>query len=896
MVAMSVTKGEGGLPNGAHFRKCALQLNPFGYLKSYRGEEQDLDEAAYNEAVTTVCLEAGVSVVGITDHNTATTMGPLRESMVEAGIAVFPGFEVASSEGVHVLCLYDHEKSEADLRHFLGELGIPPKATCRDLSTKSFVEILACVRRQGGITIAAHSTLDGGLLVQLHGTARANAWRDENLLAAQIPGMVDDLPMDKRQIVKNQDPMYKRLNPVAEDLGIAVINAKDVARPGDLSDPATSTWLKMASVSVEGLRQAFLDPASRVRLNSDPTPEEHMEFVSLRWHGGFLDGQAVHFNENLNVLVGGRGSGKSTIVESLRYVLGLEPVGDEAKRAHQGIVRSVLKSGTKLSLHVKTSRPAPREYYIERTVPNPPVLRSSGGDMLELAPTELLRGVDIFGQHEISELTRSPEKLTRLLDRFLDKEDLVESRREEIRKALDKSRDRMLALQRELRSIEDKLATLPAVEETLRTFQEAGLEERLKDQSQLVREEKVIRTAEQRVEDVKRNLASLLTEIELDRAFLSDKALDGLPGAPLLARLEPALSDLDRELRELIGGALLRVEAAAARVQSVKSEWDIRREAVQREYENILRELHRSSVDGEEFMRLRRQVEELRPLRDRVSLLQHSIQEVARERKGVLAEWEDLKSGDFRRLQKAASKVTRQLKGRVRVEVQYGASRDDLVNLLTQRGGRLKEAMDLIRAEENLSLVELATLLQEGTQSLRTRYGFTPSQAETLASLGTEVAMQVEELELAPATAIQLNVGAEGGDPVWKDLSALSTGQKATAVLLLLLLESDAPLVVDQPEDDLDNRFITEGVVPKMKEEKRRRQFVFATHNANIPVLGDAELIVGLRPALGEGTSRAEIPEEHMGAIDTREVRNLVEELLEGGRAAFEMRRLKYGF
>jgi len=71
-------------------------------------------------------------------------------------------------------------------------------------------------------------------------------------------------------------------------------------------------------------------------------------------------------------------------------------------------------------------------------------------------------------------------------------------------------------------------------------------------------------------------------------------------------------------------------------------------------------------------------------------------------------------------------------------------------------------------------------------------------------------------------------------------------GQKATAVLLLLLLESEAPLVVDQPKDDLDNRFITEGVVPKMREEKRRLQFVFATHNANIPVLGDAELIVGL--------------------------------------------------
>jgi ABC-type Na+ transport system ATPase subunit NatA len=127
-------------------------------------------------------------------------------------------------------------------------------------------------------------------------------------------------------------------------------------------------------------------------------------------------------------------------------------------------------------------------------------------------------------------------------------------------------------------------------------------------------------------------------------------------------------------------------------------------------------------------------------------------------------------------------------------------------------------------------------------------------------------------------------------------LEHLSTGQKATAVLLLLLLESDAPLVVDQPEDDLDNRFITEGVVPIMRDEKRRRQFVFSTHNANIPVLGDAELILGLG-AKGEGKEgQAMILPEFMGSIDGQPVRELVEEILEGGKTAFEMRRLKYGF
>ena len=156
--------------------------------------------------------------------------------------------------------------------------------------------------------------------------------------------------------------------------------------------------------------------------------------------------------------------------------------------------------------------------------------------------------------------------------------------------------------------------------------------------------------------------------------------------------------------------------------------------------------------------------------------------------------------------------------------------------------------------------------------------------------------MRIEELDLPATTKIELNTAPEGESATWQTLEALSTGQKATAVLLLLLLESEAPLVVDQPEDDLDNRFITEGVVPIMRQEKRRRQFIFSTHNANIPVLGDAELILGLA-ASGEGKEgHAKIAPEHMGSIDSKPVRELVEEILEGGKDAFEMRRSKYGF
>ena len=179
---------------------------------------------------------------------------------------------------------------------------------------------------------------------------------------------------------------------------------------------------------------------------------------------------------------------------------------------------------------------------------------------------------------------------------------------------------------------------------------------------------------------------------------------------------------------------------------------------------------------------------------------------------------------------------------------------------------------------------------------MQMRYSITPAQAIRLAEATDETLMRIEELELPSSDTIRLNTAPVGEPPSWQLLDDLSTGQKATAVLLLLLLESDAPLIVDQPEDDLDNRFITEGVVPRMRAEKRRRQFIFSTHNANIPVLGDAELILGLTAAGEAADGKAHVRPEHAGSIDAQQVRELVEELLEGGKDAFERRRLKYGF
>lgn len=378
---------------------------------------------------------------------------------------------------------------------------------------------------------------------------------------------------------------------------------------------------------------------------------------------------------------------------------------------------------------------------------------------------------------------------------------------------------------------------------------------------------------------------------------MSQKALERLPGKDILSGLEGVLESLSQELLDVANRMEQALKQADEGLGSVRVRWEERKRTVQAAYEQILRELQKSKIDGQEFIHLRQEIEDLRPLRERRSVLERNLKDLISQRRTLLAEWEDVKAEEFRQIERAANKVNRLLANRVRATPTFAGNRQPLSQHLREKvGGRLSEAIDRLEKSEDLSLKALADACRSGRDTLAQKFGLPASQAERLTQAPAEVIMEIEELDLPATTRIELNVAGEKQPPVWQTLEDLSTGQKATAVLLLLLLESDAPLVVDQPEDDLDNRFITEGIVPKMREEKRRRQFIFATHNANIPVLGDAELIAGLSAAGEAGQGRAQLPVDHMGSIDARIVRELVEEILEGGKEAFEWRRLKYGF
>jgi len=223
---------------------------------------------------------AGVSVVAVTDHYRIKQSRSLMDLVLAAGIHVFPGFEAQSKDGIHLLILFDESTTEAMIERRIGECGVGDDPTIA--GTQDFQELLAIVERWKAIAIAPHALMDTkGILGGNKGVARINAWKDPRLMACGIPVTAGSTEPKFRGILRNTDPQYRRERP------IAIINCNDVTCAEDIAKPNATTLVKMTIPSLEGLRQAFLDPESRIRLNSDVPAPKRARIVAIGWDGGF---------------------------------------------------------------------------------------------------------------------------------------------------------------------------------------------------------------------------------------------------------------------------------------------------------------------------------------------------------------------------------------------------------------------------------------------------------------------------------------------------------------------------------------------------------------------------------------------------------------------------------
>ena len=294
---------------------------------------------------------------------------------------------------------------------------------------------------------------------------------------------------------------------------------------------------------------------------------------------------------------------------------------------------------------------------------------------------------------------------------------------------------------------------------------------------------------------------------------------------------------------------------------------------------------------GRAYQRLLREIEKVRPSQTRLKTVDALVNELEQGRRNLLGEISDIRSARTAAKQKAVKGLNKRLAGKLRISIVPDGLHQPLREFLQGLPGVGEKKTEWVDEAQDLTVMGLVAAIREGKDALLGKqWGLTSGVAETLTRMTAAQVYGLEAIDLEDRVGLELNVSHTGDQ--YRALDRLSTGQQCTAILHLLLLDNPDPLVMDQPEDNLDNAFIAERIVQELRAAKTERQFLFATHNANIPVFGDAEWI-GVCSA---SEDRAEMPVDAQGSIDMPAIRDQVANILEGGKEAFMQRKEKYGF
>lgn len=624
------------------------------------------------------------------------------------------------------------------------------------------------------------------------------------------------------------------------------------------------------------------------------TPAHRIRSIAVI--GGFLDGARFELDDGLNCFIGARGTGKTTALEFVRYALDCLPGRDDQpaeRRRIEALVERNLAGG-RVEVVIET-RDGVR-FTVSRAAGEEPLVLTADGRPTDVAlrVASVFRA-DIFSQNEVESIADRGASQLVLLDNFeAERMAAIAARLESLRCELTTNADQIVPLMSQIATLGEELATLPSVEERLRQFRSADGDDAVAInrahalKSLRDRENRLAAGALELLGVLGRSLAGLEGGLARDATPLADPELERGPNGELAQAIGRLMSDCGQGVDELLRMARGRVADAVAEVTAARARLASAHRRQEIEFRGLIERHQQAQGEARERAQLEQRLNELHARGRQRRQAEERLANLNRTRQDLLQRLHDLWDERFAIRRSVVARINSQLAPAIRVGVTQFGNPERYQRLLEEglRGARIKHLVVAQRLANALWPGHLADAVSRRDAALlMEKADLNPDQAEkVVAALGLpEMLFRLETVELLDLPKIELRDGN-----TYKDSLSLSTGQKCTAILPILLLDSENPLLVDQPEDNLDNRFIFEAVVGSIREVKRRRQLIFVTHNPNIPVLGDAERVFVLD---SDGASARNAGQ---GTVD--ECKTAIVTLLEGGEDAFKARKCRYAY
>ncbi len=813
-------------------------------------------------------IDEGIDCVAITDHNSGAWIDTLKTTndTLEKKIHLFPGVEI-STPSVHILAIFDVEKTTSDIDSLLGAVRYQgTKGNSDGVTRKSVSEVVDIIIEHGGIAIPAHADKDKGLF-ELKGTALEPLLDNKKINAMEL--------CDKNY---EKPPLYRdKKIQWSEVLGSDTHNFRS-------KNFGKFTWIKMDKPSIEGLKLALIDGKASVNQEMDDNLNQHTELMieSLEINKAKYIGRQAplecQFSPFLNTIIGGRGSGKSTMLEFMRFVFRRhtelpEAIKSDFDKYFQVSGNNLLTNDSQLRLIYQKDGSRYRLNWSADAKLTALEVYKNGSWQATDGEIATLFPVQIYSQKQIFELAKNPQTLLEIIDKdarvhygdFEEKSNSLTHRYKQIRQKIGQIKEQI----KQTNKLKGELADL---NRQIEQIEQSGH----KDILQTYRHRKSQLAGIQRLQETwqvaSEKLAKIAEEIEpvdLEEAVFTPK--DDLTNA--VHQQRQYWQETAKKVSVMAQEAATRYQNWQQQRETAQWQQDINRDVSQ--YKAIQVQLERQGIDPEKYpMLLQSQ-----------AITKNQLTQMG-EYQVALKEWEDRLS---------------EIKGDIaKNRVQLTQNRQAFLETVLQGNPDIK--IEVLPYGENKQSLE-----KKVRQLLQCEYKYS-KDIEALMSVGNyqnlkKAVKKIYKQEELPQDKrfyqhlLDLNQEARTDFILWhpednlkitfaqgQALETGSAGQKCAALLAFILSYGDEPLLLDQPEDDLDNELIYDLIVKQIRATKHKRQIIIVTHNANIVVNGNAEMVVPMTVRGGQSVI------QDQASIQNNAIRKKICKVLEGGEKAFSYR------